>query len=194
MGRKNNFMHFKPRQKKRLFIGIPITDELKNKLENGIQQNISLPFYRWVPKENYHVTTLFLGSVNEKEIDQIRETIQEICLATKPFTLQFDSFTSAPKRSPYMIWAKFSRHKTFDHVVLKLTKALTPLKKYKPNPIPHITLCRLRKFKPLSDFNDSQLISQYILVNKLILWESIINEKGPTYIEVDRFQLSTNKN
>ena len=78
MGRKNNFMHFKPRQKKRLFIGIPITDELKNKLENGIQQNISLPFYRWVPKENYHVTTLFLGSVNEKEIDQIRETIQEI--------------------------------------------------------------------------------------------------------------------
>ena len=72
-GHKNNFMHFKPRQKKRLFIGIPITDELKNKLENGIQQNISLPFYRWVPKENYHVTTLFLGSVNEKEIDQARQ-------------------------------------------------------------------------------------------------------------------------
>ena len=93
-----------------------------------------------------------------------------------------------------MIWAKFNRHKTFDHIVLKLAKSLTPSKKHKTKPVPHITLCRLRKFKPLGNFNDSQLISQYILVNKLILWESIINEKGATYIEVDRFQLSTNKN
>ena len=190
---KHNFMNFKPLQKKRLFVGIPITDELKNKLKNSIQQNISFPFCRWVPMEHYHVTTLFLGPVNENEIDQIREIIQETCLATKPFTLQFDSFTSAPKKSPYMIWAKFNRHKTFDHIVLKLSKSLTPSKKHKPKPVPHITLCRLRKFKPLGNFNDSQLKSQYILVNKLILWESITNEKGVTYDEIDRFQLSINK-
>ena len=68
--KKNKRYHKKLRQrnrlawvmKKRLFLAIPLTEEIKSELDK-YKNEMGLEGVRWIPSENLHVTLYFLGDV-----------------------------------------------------------------------------------------------------------------------------------
>lgn len=64
--------------KKRCFISIPISESTKDKIEELHQD---LNNIRFVPRNNLHITVLFLGQIDLIEIEKIKEIIQDIKIA-----------------------------------------------------------------------------------------------------------------
>lgn len=64
--------------KKRCFISIPISESAKDKIEE-LYQDISN--IRFVPRNNLHITVLFLSQIDLIEIEKIKEVMRDIKIA-----------------------------------------------------------------------------------------------------------------
>lgn len=82
----------------RLFFALWPDDKIRQEL---IQLCRSLPAqakeFRWVPPHNFHVTLVFLGSIDTNSAASIKQSVEGI--AVKPFELVFDrlSYWNKPK-------------------------------------------------------------------------------------------------
>ena len=78
----------------RLFIALPIPDEIKNRIE-AVQSEFRPLFpgnaARWTQRKQFHLTLRFLGGV---EIDQVDELIKAVGAACRPFSALRLSATS----------------------------------------------------------------------------------------------------
>ncbi|MCL4381291.1 MAG: RNA 2',3'-cyclic phosphodiesterase [Candidatus Marsarchaeota archaeon] len=61
--------------KKRCFISIPISEDIKNEIEKIYQKIGPVKF---IARDNLHITILFLGLIDSKRIEKIREIMQDI--------------------------------------------------------------------------------------------------------------------
>ena len=69
---------------KRVFLGIPISEEIKNKVkEIGKELNSVEGGFKVVKPENLHLTLKFLGEVEEKKIEKIKEIVSSLDLGNK---------------------------------------------------------------------------------------------------------------
>lgn len=93
--------------KRRLFIAVSLSDGALDVIENEL--NIIKPRFsdsvRFVPRENWHATLLFLGDQDESEITHIREVMDEVLRGSVWEPISFDSVLYGPTRhSPRMLW------------------------------------------------------------------------------------------
>ncbi len=191
--------------KKRLFLGIPIPDTIKNKLTE-IQQSLTTgdlppsrqgkPPIRFVSKDNHHITISFLGSTEEEYIPKISDSLNRLIKNMSPFSLVFKDITFAPPdKTPRMIWAEFEKNSHFEDLVSSVDSSL---RKYSQTdyraglkPIPHITLAR---FKNIDDIKKKKFKKQQIpdlVVSEFSLYESRLSPNGPSYLSIQRFSLNT---
>lgn len=143
-------------KKKRLFIAIPLPDYIKEILTDAAQitENAQI---KWVPKENLHITLLFLGNTDENRLPEIIGKIEEITSQCAIFSLDFKELLTIVKNGkPIMIWAEFLEHEQFKKLVELLckflchqdTKAQSSTKFFKKpdhKPRPHVTLARIKR-------------------------------------------------
>jgi RNA 2',3'-cyclic 3'-phosphodiesterase len=175
----------------RLFLAIPIPDEIKKSLSlyTSVFTSDSI---RPVKSENYHITVSFFGEQNTNRVAEIAESISSVAAEVSSFQLQFDDISFAPpKRPPSMIWAQYLSSDAFTQLVRKIEERLQNVINFKDQrnghvPIPHITLARFRNTRTA---NLPQVLLDPIPVTALSLFESKRTESGPIYTELETFPL-----
>jgi 2'-5' RNA ligase len=164
-----------------------ITEFVKELKHTGIDA-------KFVEPENLHINIKFFGEVERDKLNRILQSLESI--EFNPFSVKLKSVGVFPSESyPRVIWIGVNSpelKKLFEVVENELSKMGIPreVREFKP----HVTICRLR-----SQANKNMLINKLnkfkskffgdILVNEVILFESKLSPRGPTYIPIKRFRL-----
>lgn len=89
----------------RLFIAIPVSDQIRDALVNWTQVHKKKhPFRKWTHPSDYHITLQFLGETAEHRIPDIISSLQQI--KADRFMLSIGRIGSfGPKANPRILWA-----------------------------------------------------------------------------------------
>jgi len=178
---------------KRLFIAIPVAEEVKIKLKPLLQElqdtNADL---KLVSLQNIHFTLKFLGKVAEERIPEIVEKLTP--LQQKSFSISLlgvGVFPSVERIN--VIWIGI---KSLELVSLmkKVNLALNYVRHEEHEEKPHLTIARVKsgknkeKILPLVEKYKNTLFGK-MNVEKIILYESELGKAGPKYTVVHKFIL-----
>ena len=178
--------------KKRLFIAIPLSEEVLNQLE-AYNYSLNLKNLRRMPKQNLHITVYFLGDVEEAEISDLIDRLNCALIGVKAFSLIFEEITFAPpNQQPRMIWAQFKNNKNYDKLSRITYNAIHKFAGVKEDPeektiIPHITLARFRYLFNADNTKLEQPKISNLEVKSCLLMESELNSNGSIYSTVATF-------
>lgn len=90
--------------KKRIFIAIPLPQEIREKITEAIERLRWLPI-RWIPQENWHVTLIPPFTADNDEIAAVRLGIQRRFGQFSSFAIDFEAVVLAPiGQEARMIW------------------------------------------------------------------------------------------
>jgi RNA 2',3'-cyclic 3'-phosphodiesterase len=135
--------------------------------------------YKWVERENLHVTLRFFGEVEDAKVPKVADLLKKAALAAAPFELEFSCLGAFDSlRRPKMLWLGLSKGKD---ELAALAAALGEEKPFKP----HLTIGRQRSMKNMGAL--ATLLSSYEVapfgcrVEKIALVQSTLSGKGPTY-------------
>jgi len=181
---------------KRLFLAIPLDESNLDLCDQFLKIQGALPV-KWVARNNWHITTIFLGDFPVNQIDKLLAELQHIFSSQESFEIEFDKFCLAPdKRNSRMIWAKYQLSPLFDNLVHDIFSGLKSfykkerlefnIKLHKQN-IPHVTLSRLRSklMKEIKDYPANLKLKAI----SCILFESVLKPDGAQYLIISEFPL-----
>lgn len=181
----------------RAFIALPISESIKEEIFSSLENaRKEYPKLKWVPKNNYHLTLHFLGSISKKQLHLLISELNSFKLGSVAFKIKFGHFNAFPNlKRPSVIHLPIIEG--LDRIKM-IHEGLKPLLERAniPNETqrkfhPHLTLCRV-KFKP-ENYNDS--IFETILppdgdiIDKIILFESDTSGKQPVYKPIQTIKL-----
>jgi 2'-5' RNA ligase len=177
----------------RLFLGITAPEALLEALPALREEVGNPPGLRWVPEENLHLTVLFLGNVAEEMLPNLQTMIGQALTEFCPFSLTFDRFCFAPKsHRPRMIWARYRKQPDFRQLVNRMTDLydqIKPGQQQRKSPIPHVTLARLRDFRPSPEHHVFPRGRHEFEVKSLVLWASELHPEGARYRVMEEWDL-----
>lgn len=176
----------------RTFLGIELPSHIKEEIVNSFKKfREKNPDIKYVTKENLHITLKFLGDVEEKEINKIKEISKTIAKRFSPFNAIVKGFGAFPSFSrARVVWVGLNKGRD---IVSKLNYSLEQeLSKIgfsaeKKEYIPHITIGRLRNARALESKEEYQ--SSEFLITQFTLFQSTLTPKGPIYHPLGRFKL-----
>lgn len=184
--------------KKRIFTAINLPKEVKKELVSHQQKWEDLPV-RWAPPQNLHITLVFIGSVNQKRVEQIKGVTEKVAEASSPFSISLYNITLAPpNRPPRMFWVEGKRNEEIVELHEKLEDSLARVKNtglneresrtYKP----HITLGRINK-KEWKQMGQQPTINKELSlevpVDSIEVMESELKSSGAEYSVVGSYKL-----
>lgn len=91
----------------RLFIALKLPDAAIEEIGSFINDmpTMAAQNVRWMPRENVHLTLLFLGDTSTELIPQLKEQILEAAANTSPFTLRLGETGAFPSyHTPKILW------------------------------------------------------------------------------------------
>jgi 2'-5' RNA ligase len=175
---------------KRVFIAINLPEDIKNQLTAFQKRWPTLPI-RWTKKENIHITLLFLGYLDQKQLLETIETTKRVAQKHKPFSVLLEKICYGPNPSrPRMVWVALKRNPELIGLQRELEESIFSLAsfKYKEREkrdySPHITLGRLKRweFQRLEDRPEiEESVSLDFLVNSIEVMESQLKRDGAKY-------------
>ncbi len=160
---------------KKIFLSINLPNELKKELASFKDSFKELPI-RWVDEENLHITLSFLGYLDNKKLNSLYNTIEDILSNYNSFSLNLNKICYQPegKEKGEMIWVKIEENEILNKLITEIKKRLL----IERETIFHITLGRIKKTKwrsleleELPDINKD--ISINIKVNSIEIMESV---------------------
>jgi 2'-5' RNA ligase len=183
---------------KRIFIAIKVEpDEILMKMISAFKSGLSGENIKWTSPDNIHITLVFLGDTEEKQIRIISDILKEGCEGFRKFELMIRGtgvFKSI--NDPSVIWAGIEPSERFIKLYelimsgLKTTGVLQEERPFKP----HLTLGRIKHAKQITDlkklfeiYGDVEI--QKVFVNEVILFESILLQTGPLYKPISKFSI-----
>lgn len=174
----------------RVFVAFPFPEETKAAYADYIKDFLNVLGVRWTRVDNLHITLFFIGEVEEENIPAIRRKLQPIKDNWKSFELNFEKITFRGKaHSPGMIWAQFEPSNEFADVSRTIHSVVAEYMIVAPqhlDPIPHITLARLKKGADLMKIRSNELSMPIKLpVDKMELWKTVQSVDGAIYQRID---------
>ena len=178
----------------RLFVGIPLSEEIKFKLKPVYEQlRQTGGNFSFVLLENLHFTLAYLGEV--ANLNAVVNPLQEINF--KPFLADargLGSFGQPPK----IIWVGSPGRELTELARLIREKLKFQIKDNQPYQ-PHLTLARIKLLKDKNKLK--KIISKYadftfgrMRVNRFILYGSKLTPKGPVYTVIREFKAKISQN
>lgn len=176
----------------RLFVAIDPPDNIKKNLETmffGIQGA------RWVPLDQLHLTTRFIGEVDGSMFLDIKQVLEEARIP--PFDIRLKGVGHFPPRGkPRVIWVGLDNSDPLQMLRKKIDSALMKIgvepegRKYSP----HITLARLKN-TPLQKVTNflagNGLFSQDPFeVTEFVLYSSTLTRKGAIHTVEKMYSLN----
>ena len=191
----------------RIFIAINLPEKVKTELEK-LEKEIESLFppklnrgmFRWVKKENLHITLLFIGSVRDEEIPKISQIVKDIAQSQKPFSLRIEKVSYGPPKKipPRLIWVDVERKPELSEIADKLKKEMAEsgiLRKVEQREFsPHITLARIKSFwwKRIEPEERPEIEREIALdfeVNSIEIMESKLKKTGAEYTTLESAKL-----
>ena len=187
-------------QSMRTFIGVPLTTAIRDELvhlqgqfaETGVD-------VKWVEPENLHVTMLFLGEVDAREVLAVCKTVESVTAALAPFAMRVAGVGCFPNpRRPRTIWAGIEEGA---QQLVELHDALeAPLMEqgcYRREErafTPHITLGRVKgesDTRTLAEAMKQQAdwFAGQMTVTEIHVLSSELRKEGPVYTVMSRARL-----
>jgi 2'-5' RNA ligase len=184
----------------RTFIALELAKAARDRLV-ALQHNLAkiVPQVKWVEPENLHVTLLFLGEVDERELPSLCQAVEGVAESLPAFSMTVGGAGCFPNpRRPHVFWAGIvegaeevcALHDALEPPLLKLGCYRREDRKYTP----HVTLGRLR-----SDPSPAGLAAE---LAKLAAWQagetrvhevhvmsSELSSDGPKYTVLSRAKL-----
>ncbi|WP_061245095.1 RNA 2',3'-cyclic phosphodiesterase [Leptospira noguchii] len=175
----------------RTFLGISIPEEIKDEL---ISICYGIPDIRWVPKENFHITLVFLGEQSAERLDILSDFCSEISFTE--FDLGLKSVgTFGKQKSPSILFAAvkpsvelLQLHKSLDSGIRKLGFSID-----RQNYQPHLTIGRFKNSNEtrvttyLEEF--ANFVSSNFKVSEFHIYSSKTSSNGPVYSIEESFSL-----
>jgi 2'-5' RNA ligase len=155
---------------------------------------------RWVKVDNIHLTIIFLGSVNEDKIDDIKEKVNSVVKRFSIFKTRLNGVGVFPNwRRPRVIWVglngeieRLSRFRDELQTELKVLGLKEEKRPYRP----HLTIGRFKgasnrdeELKWIIDRYHDITSDQYYL-NELVFFKSDLKPDGPVYTKMASWPLT----
>ena len=180
---------------RRIFISIDISSKLKNQLWRYHDDWLNLPV-RWVNRDNYHITLLFIGQSPDEKVGEICQLVHDIAPGYSPFSLKFNQirYTPSQKNPPFYISLTGESNSEIIALQNDLKDTLTEHRLYFPGAgggrkdfQPHITLGRIqkwewRKMEPEEVPEIQEKVDITVPVTEFSVVESKLRRQGPEYI------------
>ncbi|MBL7923128.1 MAG: RNA 2',3'-cyclic phosphodiesterase, partial [Bacteroidia bacterium] len=168
----------------RLFVAIPLDESWKHTAALPSEKYSAASGLRYIPPANFHITQFFIGDCPAGYKATILSLLEEIVPARHSFLLQAEGYRLVHGRKPSMLWLQFQPCRAFTDMQQDIANALQDLTGAKTlfhDPVPHVTLARLKAaFRPalyptLPDQKGT------LEVRRLELWETQRNATGVAY-------------
>jgi 2'-5' RNA ligase len=184
----------------RTFIGIELTKPIRDRLV-ALQEALAdaAPDVKWVEPENLHVTQLFLGEVDDRELPAVCRAVQAAVAEYAAFPLSVAGAGCFPNpRRPRVLWVGVEQgiqdvvavHDAMERALLELGCYRREERKYTP----HITLGRVRREGPTDLL--ARALAQYqgwkageLTVQEIHVMASQLTPQGPAYSILSRAKL-----
>jgi 2'-5' RNA ligase len=184
----------------RVFIGVDVGEEIRGNAAD-LQQSLARggAAVKWATPESMHVTLLFLGEVDDRELHAICRAVQDVAAAEPPFTLRVSGVGAFPNnRHPKILWAGVaeggeSLRRLYDDLETKMLD-LGCYRKEERGYTPHLTLGRVR------GESDAHALAPEIAkrlgwdggrvaVEEVLVYSSVLERDGPVYTVLGRGEL-----
>ena len=188
--------------KRRIFIAINLPKDIKKTLADFQKKWQDLPA-RWVNPENIHITLVFVGYVEDKGLEEVKQAVGEVVKKHPPFSITLNEISYGPPKiiPPRMIWAVGESQDVFLQIKNDIEKELVKIPKmfFKPekrDSIPHITLARIkewewRRIEPEERPQVAEKINLTFPVASIELMESVLKRTGPEYKILESYFLNS---
>jgi 2'-5' RNA ligase len=179
-------------------LGKAIRDRLVSLQERLAQSGAPV---KWVEVENLHVTLLFLGEVNERDVPAVCAAVAEACKPHAPFSMDVETVGSFPNsRRPRTLWVGVGAgtqelcalHDALEPPLLDLGCYRREDRKFSP----HVTIGRVKSDRP-SDSLAAALAKHAgwkageVPVREILVLSSELTPNGPVYTTLSRAKLGS---
>ena len=168
---------------KRLFLALPPCEEDAAALwMQWEMRRVSSSNIRWLGPEDYHITLLFFGPVEEERIPLIREQMDLAAPLYKSFVLKSAGAGQFPRRGAPRVYVEFLEEEggalsSLYNLLCRNLESHFTLEKRKF--LPHITTARLKKsFGDLPPYREAPLEFK---LDRMVLFESRLHPAGARY-------------
>jgi 2'-5' RNA ligase len=177
---------------RRLFVGIPLSQELKKRLVREMEAFPRIASLLTRP-ENLHVTVFFLGFVHDEQVADVCARVGKACADLEAFELEFKSLKlMESEENPKMIWllgeASEGLRKLRESIEKEFSSFIVEKKVYRP----HVTLAKIKKPKWLG-LPERPALKEKLhlmeLVDTVCVFESLSLDGKRRYEPIDTFSL-----
>jgi 2'-5' RNA ligase len=186
----------------RTFIGLDLGKTIRDKAV-ALQESLARAGsdVKWVEPENLHVTLLFLGEVDDRDVPAVCRAVAECCQQLQPFTMSVEHLGCfGNPRRPRTVWVGVGEgadevvglHDALEAVLLELGCYRREERQYTP----HVTLGRVKGGAPqdalatlLAKKADWQ--GGAVGVREVLVMSSELTPQGPVYSVLSRARLGS---
>jgi len=180
----------------RAFISIDISEEIKKEIIK-IQEKLPEFLGKKTEPENLHLTLKFLGEIEEKKIEEIKNRLSEIKFSSFEASINSIGFFdrgSEKYAQQIIIWLHMTNCEKLQKLIdEKLRGIFDPEKRF----MSHLTIARVKSVKDKKKFikgvEDIEIPNLDFIVKKFSLKKSNLTSKGPVYEDIGSFNLIREK-
>ena len=179
----------------RAFVAIELPGEVKDylyDLQNRFKKELRNDIIKisWVAKKNLHLTIKFLGEINEKKLEEIKERLIKIDF--KPFELNIEEIGFFPSEE-YLRVLFVSLHPEEKVVKLQrmIDEELLDISSKDQEFHAHVTLGRMKSVRDRERLKEVVLIDMEKIkfrVIEFVLMKSQLSRDGPKYFLLESFK------
>lgn len=150
----------------------------------------------WVESESMHITLLFLGEVDDRELHSVCRAVREVAAGVPPFPLRVSGVGAFPTpRRPKILWAGITDgadelKRLYDKLEAKLFD-LGCYRKEQRGYTPHLTLGRVKG--DVDGFAIARELPKSLacdggrtVVDEVLVYSSVLEKSGPVYTVLGR--------
>lgn len=178
---------------KRLFAAIKIHPSPQYiSVFNDISSSLSHERIKWVEPSTMHLTLKFFGETDETKIPAICQAMETAVIQSTPFTLKVaNTGIFGSHYNPKVIWFGIEKHAELEVLEQNIVDELAKYgwQRDRQNFVPHLTIGRIRALqdkelfqKIISNFNIIEIQEENVI--EITLFESILRQEGPLYVNV----------
>jgi RNA 2',3'-cyclic 3'-phosphodiesterase len=184
----------------RTFIALDLGKTIRDRLVS-LQENFAkiTTGVKWVEPQNLHITLLFLGEVEDREIPAVCRAVEEVAQSLGSFSMSVEGAGCFPNaRRPNTLWVSVGAGV---QETCKLHDALEPplmalgcYRREERKFTPHVTLGRIRSVQAPTGF--AQALAKYqtwkagdVTIRDVHVMSSELTPTGPVYTVLSRAKL-----
>lgn len=179
----------------RTFIGIDLPEYIKENLKEVIDRLKKIKEAKPVKYENLHITLKFLGEVEEKDIDKIKEKLEKSILNFESFDVDIKGIGFFPsEKKVRVLWVGAQDEGYLKKLNEKIEQAMDEFGFEKEkNFVSHVTVARFKSIpnlnfiKEIYEKYNNFLFGRFRVIS-FQLFESKLMPEGPIYKVVAKFQ------